>query len=166
MIRRPTSLSLSLPPGKRDSIPLLTRRGKPRLSRENDQEGTQVGTGRSVVRGTRAGGHHPDACPAARWTERKRSCFQNRSPSPSPSLRKPSEWPWSPRRPPSSTAIQGPPEVTPCPQRHPGQGPEEGLCERDSGLRVGCSLHLEHFLPFSSQFPPLFHFGSLISPGS
>lgn len=91
----------------------------------NDQMGTQRGTGRQRRSERRLGWQLvPDACPASRWMERKRSCLQNLSRSLNLSLRKPSEWPWSPRGPApviASLLDPEPPEVILCPQPHPDQ---------------------------------------------
>lgn len=108
----------------------------------------------------------PDACPASRWMERKRSCLQNQSlsQSQSPSPRKPSEWPWSPRGlAPIVVSLldREHPEVTLCLQHHPDQaGAKRRGFVKGSGemnvplllpsLPVGCSLRSENFLPCSS----------------
>lgn len=50
------------------------------------------------------GARDSDACPAARWMERKRSCLQNQSQNLSQSQRKLSEWPRGPEGPASILA--------------------------------------------------------------
>lgn len=118
------------------------------------------------------GAQDSDACPAARWMERKRSCLQNQSQNLSQSQRKLSEWPWGPEGPASIIAslLDGePPEVRararslcwlPRVLSIASPGAEEGPCEREerdecSSLPPqafgGMGLGPEHFPCASSQ---------------
>lgn len=92
----------------------------------------QRGAGRSALRGSQGWGLSPDAYPANRWMERKRSSLQSQSQNLSP--RKLSEWPWGPRAQPLITASLldwEPPEVRAqgrrlCPQHHWAQAQRRG----------------------------------------